>query len=519
MSDPIVLPVPGVTRDWGTILNTALQEVVRRVSAAQGLTDAQMAAILADPSANATRALVAAIDAAVDGEVSARQVDSGRRFAARLLARQRDATLGFAGDSLGNETTEYAYLTTLWLATKFPNTRIVVYRDATEAGTYNTVETIQNGYPTADRPPRFVEDRFTYTAADIIGATPSEAGSAWGSNGSDAALDWTVDGAGAVATSNLPNGAILHPTVSNNDRLIEATLVPNATTPTGDVSMTFYPRFINLSNAVRVRITRHAGGATFTARLDKIIGGVQTTISEFTSDVPANGTYRIEARAGNYTYAAVNGRRLEGAQLTAADLTALSKSTGGANVGFQKGGTSNAGDRLTRFWAGDPGTARQQTLTVYIGCRASQTFQYQKDRLATLYPTPLDLLMACSSHNYGGITSATYLTRVGEFVDALFQAQPETGLVFASQNPERSPIAVSVLTAHRNRNVALAEWAERRGFGYIPVHEAFMAHESQWDDLIDPDGVHPTKGAIGTGQALMRDQYTAYLAPLLGIAG
>lgn len=456
-----------------------------------------------------------ALSSAIDGSVTPLKADRGRRFMAKMLAKQRDAVLGFAGDSLGNETTEYAYMTTQWLAKQFPNAQVIVHRDPTESGSYATTETIQTGYRTTPRPPRFVEDTFTYTATELVGTKPSKAGSEWGSNGTDALGDWTASGSGAVATNNLPTGAILCPTGSNSDHLIEATFIPNAVTNlTGDSTTTFHLRFVSLSTGIQLRIIRHAGGVTFTARLAKNIGGVLTTIAEFTSSIPTSGVYNIEARAGGYTYAVVNGRRLEGGQLAAGDQATLTK-TGGANVGFSKGGASNAGDKITRFWAGLPGTARQQILTVYIGCRASQILQYQQDRLATLYPQALDLLSVCSSHNYGGNTDSTYIRYVESFTDSVLAAQPGTGFVFASQNPEREPTESSVMAQHRNRCIALAEWTDRRNYGYIPVYEAFVKRESEWDDLIDSDGVHPTKGPDGTGSALMRDEYTKYLSQYL----
>lgn len=65
MSDPIQLPEPGVTRNWGPILNTALREVVRRVTGAMGTEDGLMAAILRNPEASTSKELVRSVEASV----------------------------------------------------------------------------------------------------------------------------------------------------------------------------------------------------------------------------------------------------------------------------------------------------------------------------------------------------------------------------------------------------------------------------------------------------------------------
>ena len=66
MSDPIQLPEPGVTRDWGPILNAAIREVVRRVSGAMGVNDGLMAAIFRNPDADATKEMARTVSEAIE---------------------------------------------------------------------------------------------------------------------------------------------------------------------------------------------------------------------------------------------------------------------------------------------------------------------------------------------------------------------------------------------------------------------------------------------------------------------
>lgn len=432
-----------------------------------------------------------------------------RRLTSRL-DMGASANLGFAGDSLGTEPTEYPALISEWFAEQYPDLRVIRHSSPDDTGVYGTTTVVQEG-ATPELEPA-VHDDFTYTAAELFGATPSIAGQPWGVNGGDGHGDWTVDGAGAVATADTTNGVILGTEGHNGDHLIEATYVPNPDTTLGGTAtatMSFYLRYVSLGNNIRVRIVR--GATEYTANIVAIVGGSGRTLGSFTAPIPADGVYNVSARAGVTTWAEINGQRIEGV-LSDADIAATSNA-GGAQFGFGKSGANLTGDRITRFWGAYPDTAVAQILTVYNGCKASTTFEYQRANLAALYPVPLDLMIASSSHNYGAQDAATYMTSVTGFATETATAHPDAGFVFSSQNPETDPVSAGTRARHMDRNLALADWVESNGYGYIPGTEFFLANRDQWGTWIDPDGVHPTKGTGSGSEAwagLMIDYLAAY---------
>jgi hypothetical protein len=420
--------------------------------------------------------------------------DGGERFAAKLQMGL-DVRLGIAGDSLSTEMDEYPGLIANWIVTKYPNIRCLFRR---WNGTGYDMETLNEGTPTAPRATRILRDDFTQTVDDIYGSTPDGIGGSWGRNSVNAAGDFSSTGSGAVASNESARGFLLWGTGGNNTQDIQTRIVRGPSAPSSTESFRVYARYANADNHTFLSIDFRAAG-TYVVSWVTVRDGVATVRNTLPAvTVPADRTLDIRLIVGPTVRFIVNAQSLT-VPLNDLDLTATTGGSG-TSVGFGTTGSELAGLVVKYFEAGMSRSLSYQYLHVYNGGRASTTWQYQIDNATAMYPEPLDLLIACSSHNnFPGNPSLApsdpegYIAKAEELVRVVQALSPDTGFLFASQNPERFPVDAAVMDAHTLRNAALAAWARRRQFGYAAGYEAFTARNAELNSLIEPDGIHPRK--------------------------
>ncbi len=372
---------------------------------------------------------------------------------------------------------------------------VKLWNDATQA--YDTSR-IQHGVVS-----RVValRDEFARSAADIVGTSP-DVGAAWeapfaGSNG-----DWSLDGSGAVATSDTDRQFVLAPLGATGDVEIAADLIIGS--PPAPANIAVYAKYVDFFNFVQCIVSRTA--STLQMSIVKRIAGTFTTVASVTNmSPPSDGVLALRAQAvGTSVTLSVNDVAIEGV-LAAGDVTALAPSQ---KAGFGSSATSTSGARVDRFQVDLINASASDVITLYNGARSGSILDYQIDRIEDMYPVAVGVLLVNSIHNYGTRTVEEYLANLDEFVTAFLELHPGTPVVVTSQNPEFPP--QTNIALHAQRNAALAVHAGERGWGYIPAFEAFSALPDGGLSLMNSDGLHPSYGGRSTGAAFWRDVALEY---------
>jgi hypothetical protein len=445
--------------------------------------------------------------------------DGGERFVSRLQMGL-DVRLGIAGDSLSTEMDEYPALIAEHIVSLYPNIRCLFNR---WNGTGYDTETLNEGTPTAPRASRILRDDFTKASADVYASTPDGMGAAWGRNGVNAAGDFSSTGSGAVASNQTTRGFLLWGTGSNGTQDIETRIVLPATAPAATTAFRVYARYANAANHTFLSIDVRSAG-TYVVSWVTVRDSVATVRADLPAvAIPADRTLDIRLIVGPTVRFIVNAQSMT-TNLNSLDIEATTSGSG-SSVGFGTTGSGLAGLVVKFFETGLSRSLSFQYLYVYNAGRASTTWQYQIDNAATMYPSPLDLMIACSSHNnfpdnpsFAPSDPEGYIEKAEELVKVVQALSPDTGWIFASQNPERYPVGAAAMDAHQLRQAALAAWARRRGFGYAPGYEAFTARNAALNSLIEPDGIHPRKTTgefPGGGAVLLASVMIAILDALM----
>lgn len=416
--------------------------------------------------------------------------DTGETVASRLALRSGDIRIGIAGDSTGNASNEHFDLLVGKMAAFDTNRRVEILSWLDGSQAYASPTVVQAGGAVGV----IFRDTFTRTAADLTGTTP-DIGAVWQA-GAAATGDWSVDGADAVKTSDATVGVM---NVNLGRVITDHTLTASfgmTTENTGSgYYIRFYPCYVDDSNHLIVAIAISSSGAT-TLQLSKRVAGTLSVIDSTTSSGFTNATAGLQEGSVTFTRSGASvtavwttpgGTKTLTGTLAGGDVTALAAST---NFGLS---ASRAGIKVHAIEL-QAASAVDRTLWSYNASRAGSILTYQQDRLALMYPQPLDLLVICSSHNYASnITPALYEDALDSFIAAFREVQPTAAIVISSQNPRFAP--ATGVAAHQARLASLRSYCARNGYGYIPVGEAFLGRPD-WQGLIETDGVHPT---VGTG--------------------
>jgi hypothetical protein len=123
------------------------------------------------------------------------------------------------------------------------------------------------------------------------------------------------------------------------------------------------------------------------------------------------------------------------------------------------------------------------------------------------------VVLIATGHNNRTDVPATFLAGIDSFVIAPQRVYPGALPLIASQNPKFAPAAY--VEPHLARQTELRSYAIRKGYGYVPILEAFLARPDKGVSSVDRGGVHPTTGgAAGTGARVWADTFQAHLDAL-----
>jgi hypothetical protein len=479
------------------------------------LSPAEASALYAPKATTVTSGqMQSAIEAAVSAiPLPPLPVDAGEDFAQKLRYGIGNPQLGVAGDSTGNASNEWPSLLVDKLAADYPAVgfRRQLVDEATDVyGTETVVSAGQGSTGTTTT----AADTFDGTG-DLLGSTTTS-GHVW-SGASNAGGDWTRGG-GVITRSadTVQSDLILDGGLAGDMAVYWTGLTMSTETPTTQRFRRLYAKYLTSQNHVFVAIQVSTTGIVTTS-IVKRIANTATTLTSANGHLPsaqASTTFDASISVVGLTVTAiVNGNTIS-ATLTQADADALSAASAlGLGSSNDVGGTASA----VRIDILGSATAAQ-TVKLWCGSKSGSTLQWQQDRLAALYPVPLDLLFISSIHNYGSDSPAQWQAKVDTFVAAFRKVQPTCGIVIVSQNPQKPGSLAVSRAAHMARAMSARSYARRRGFGYAPTIEAFLARGDKGVSLILPDGIHPTTGeapaSAPTGSSLWRDAVRTFLSGL-----
>jgi lysophospholipase L1-like esterase len=424
----------------------------------------------------------------------------------KLRAHADDITLGIVGDSTGNETDEWVTLLLDALGNAYPERTVdtCYWIDATQS--LSGFTTIQTGAPPLEV---IGLDRFGRVAAEIRSSVP-DIGQAWTTDFGTGAGEWTLDGTDAVRTAVAAAGILNLLPLGRSGRM-KATIDATISSVGGAASRNFrFGFWIDASNYLFAQVVVSTAGAVSYNIVKRIAGSNTVIATGVTTPFPgstAANTISMSLTLDGTTVSAVIGAGSVAGTISAGEATTL-----GSATRFMMNSDVASGDKLHSVQVEQLSTPTAPRLRMYNGSFPGSILAYHEARVASMFPVPLDVLLVCSSHNYGDDTPAEYRAALDSFIAAFRAEQPEAGVALVSQNP-RFPPAYNG-TDHARRLAALPGYAAAKSLGYIPVYEAWIALPDRGPTLVDADGIHPTKGAVGTGSAFWADTVFDYLEAL-----
>lgn len=418
-----------------------------------------------------------------------RLVGDHSRFIAKADMRNGDAVIALAGDSTGDETAEwFSRGIDMWLVDHpWITCTYNIWNDATGTYTTSTKQTTNAAVSTV------WSDTFTRTAADLYGTTPDTyagwlSGTPTWSGGGTAPGSISLNGTKAVITSDSVPGPVLANHGVQGDVTVTASgITINTSTQRGDLWIG--AKYIaGITGLPQLYLYVHvASDGSTTCGLWRIANGRSTGLGAVVSNpVPTNATTTFDASIqvqGLNVNCVVNGNAFT-RTLDGVDAQALAPSTT-AFLGVNS--PALAGVTIDSFTV----TAQpaMQNVRVYNGSMPGSRLDYQQQRLAKMYPEPLDLLMISSSHNYTTDTAGTYRDKVQQFAESFRNLHPQAGVTLVSQNPEFPPS--SGAQEHNARIATLKSLAAQHNYGYLASAEAFLTLPDRGRSLTRSDGVHP----------------------------
>lgn len=505
------LPKPG-DHPWAEKLNAALTATF---DAAEGISaDVDAAEAAAQRAEQSSVVILAPTDDQVASLLSNTATATGRRTRALRpplahasgidhLAALRDfgrgsLTCAVAGSSETNDADDWFRIVMREFGETLPSAMRREYKlwnHATQSYV-TTVDAAGTGTPASGG--TVMHDTFTRTVADIVGST-SDNGKTWaGMTGK-----WSADGTGAYPVAT-PGGIAYN--VGSRDATMTAQLAIVTTAPAVQLNRRFFlgaPNGTAFGAGLWAQIAINTAGQPILT-LWKTIAGVTTQLGAsvpitgltFNSPTPQQATLAVSIAIQNVSVTVT----VAGVPFTVSGTLTESEYAGLGTFAWLAaldGAPVSAGNRVESVTIDTPYTpASYDGLTALNGAVGGTTLEYQRTRVATMYPAsqPIQTLFVLTGHNLGNGSPATMIAELAAFLDAFRAIHPDVDVVVVSQNPQKVP-STSV-AAHATRQAALRAWTTRQGLEYVPVFEAFTAQPGRGLSLVQADGIHPTTPGI-----------------------
>lgn len=425
---------------------------------------------------------------------------------AKLDMSADSVNIGLAGDSTGNEATEWATLMLALLGARYTDRAITTrYWNAT-THIYSGDTTIQAGV--APNIGVVGLDSFSRTASELRSSTP-EVGQPWTTSFGSASGEWTIDGAAAVRSAVAATGQVYLLETGRAGRMRCTLDMAYSSSPGASARSFRFGFFKDDNNYLFVGVTANTSG-TVSYNIVKRIAGANTVVGTgATSPMPSSTAVNDVQFALDWNGTSVSARVGAGTvsgTLTSDDVTALTGATK-----FYMNSDVAAGDKVKNVFVEQVQSSTAPTLKLYNASIAGSILSDQQSYISTMFPASVyyDLLFVNTSHNYGDKTPAQYQAALDSWIDAFRALHPEAGIVLMSQNPRKAPAYNAA--DHAKRLASLRGYATRHKYGYVPVHEAWLQQPNQGLGLVQPDGIHPTQGTPNTGSSFWAQQVYDYL--------
>ncbi|WP_104117864.1 SGNH/GDSL hydrolase family protein [Arthrobacter sp. B1805] len=367
---------------------------------------------------------------------------------------------------------------------------------STSTNAYAAPTVVKSGTTTPSVGGTVLTDNFNRVAAELVGSTTS-GGQVW----AGATGGWSSDGTVTTANSGISslgfhcgtksitstaqyNIVTTSPAASSQARLAVGTTQANFA---GGGSYVWAQLLLSTAGALSVSVWKRISGTPQTELISK------TPVTGVTSNTatiqPITLKLDIAIQAVTLTMTVNGANQVLTTSVTEADTGILGTFSGVAMPANASGSFKLDNITMaTRFTAGT-----YTGLEIWNAAVGGTGLSYQKDRLATMYPTAtkFDWLLVSGGHNFGTQTPEAFIADVDAFITAFRAAHPETLIVVSSQNPQLAP--ATTITAHARRQAALRDYAMGKGFEYLPVFEAFTNQPDGGASLVNPaDSIHPT---------------------------
>lgn len=445
------------------------------------------------------------------------QSDGGLAFMQKLRGEVSDVRAGLAGDSTGNFTNEWFDMLVDELADSRPSLtfKLTHYGESTQV--WEPLTTVQTG----DVPQDGVKarDTFARTGAELGMSTP-DLGPNWTTDGGNSAGDWTLDGSGAVSSSQTTRGAHMLDMQTAGDMEWRLDLNIDTTTAAFARQIRLHGRYKATTDHIFAELTVAQSNGAVTARISKRIANTVTKISATTDViVPAIAantpnqnvsiSLRCEGLTNTLTITSGGVTNTVVGVITQSDYDTLYGATK-AGIGIVQTGLLPV--RMTLAELSLINAPEPLEATFWNSSISGTRLEYQQERIETLFPEPLDVLFVSAGHNYQTRTPEEMHALIDSFVESFHGVQPGVPIIVTGQNPEFAP--ATNRNAHNMRQFTLKSFCRTRGYGYIDVPERWIENPNRGRALVQEDGIHPTVGAVDTGSSFWRDRVLAYLNSL-----
>lgn len=443
-----------------------------------------------DPTSYVTSALTAASTSRrVRGAVRNDPEKPGafQSLLAALDDAEESVALQVLGDSTGDETDEWVYLVTQYLAGLYPAYSVDyrVWNDGTQAyGTPVAIQTGPNGaryqqWAGVSLPSTIPGSEITAFTGDVDVRVKATSATGW----SAGAVQILACRYGAAGNRAFKFGvdATGHPVyVWSTDGTTLNTATCSATTASAGISSAT-PTWFRVTHTMNngssgngVQFWYSTDDGTYTQ-----LGSTITTAGALTTLYGPASSVNWEIGVSSNTSEKLTGKIYQVRILQ------------GLN------GPDLAPEQVDAWLSGSAITGGSPTLYVVNGSKPGADLSYLSDSTRLPKMTPkfgqAAVILSCS-HNDSSF-GPTYLSSWDSWLTAIRARLPLAATVVLSQNPRLSSVVSN--HAHAIRRRQLIAWAMKNGCGHVDTYRAFMLDGRALSTLINADGVHP---AVGTGR-------------------
>lgn len=412
---------------------------------------------------------------------------------AKLRRGKESCLLQVLGDSTGDGTVRWPYLTAQRLAAKYPAHTVdyLYWNDTTK--TYDAVGSgnssrIQTG--TTPSPATVVDTMVRADSTTSPGSTTDANAFPW----------FNVFGTHGISGNKMypvSDNSVVSMSGQYADHSGTITISATSANSSGS-AYRFYLRFKDQTNNIHCQIVIN-GTSGANLLLYKTINGTTTSLGNATVSLALNTNHVISWNCdGNQVSLTANSVTVS-ATITDADINANPWMRHSATIAMLSKTGFGVG------WSNMTITNKPPTLTVRSGSTSGQICSYSQTNFTAQVPSVPDFTIINYGHNEGYQDARPQYLRL---VDQLLSTYPKTPVAATLQNP-RARTDVNFANGLARMN-SINTLATNEGWGIIDVASKYFADPNYATNLLNPDGLHPNNTG---GSPLWADEVVRFLDP------